>query len=135
MPAMTQTSNPPHTSDICLLLRAHGEQHWLIYEVVPVVRSLEQGAISEDESGAALAYLEALSIEARRRAAESDVAYAELEPPGSTGGDVSLYEKARRYHAAVRRLRHALGRRIDALLAPGTEDGFHRRILDRYASP
>jgi hypothetical protein len=133
MPAMTHPSNPPQTSDICLLLRAHGEQHWLIYEVVPVVRSLEQGEISEDESGAALAYLEALSIEARRRAGETDAAYAELEAPRG-GGDVSLYEKARRYHAAVRRLRQALAHRIDGLLASDVEEGSRRRILDRYAS-
>jgi hypothetical protein len=133
MPAMNHPSDPPHTSDICLLLRAHGEQHWLIYEVVPVVRSFEQGAISEDESGAALAYLEALSIEAHRRAAETDVAYAELEAP-ALGGDVVLYDKARRYHAAVRRLRDALARRIDGLLAPEIEQGPRRRILDRYAS-
>ena len=31
-----------HPSDICLLLRAHGEQRWLTPEVVPVLRQLEQ---------------------------------------------------------------------------------------------
>ncbi len=75
---MTDTrSHPP---DICLLLRAHGEQRWLTSEVVPVLRQLEQpGAIPEDQLGAALAYLEVLWIDARMRAAETDAAYAKLQ--------------------------------------------------------
>jgi hypothetical protein len=121
MPRMTNLADTPQTSDICLLLRAHGEQRWLIYELVPVVRQLEQlDSLPEDQLGAALAYLEALWIEARRRAAETDAAHAELEAPG--GGDVSLHEKARRYYAAVRRLRRALDVRVQRLLAAGSED-------------
>jgi hypothetical protein len=117
---MTDLADTPQTSDICLLLRAHGEQRWLIYELVPVVRQLEQrDSLPEDQLGAALAYLEALWIEARRRAAETDAAHAELEQPG--GGDVSLHEKARRYYAAVRRLRGALARRVQRLLSAGSD--------------
>ena len=118
---MTPRSNPPQISDICLLLRAHGEQRWLIYELVPVVRQLEDlDSIPEDELGAAFAYLEALWIEARRHAAETDAAYAELEQRAA-GGDIPLHEKARRYHAAVRRLRTALAKRVERLLAAGSE--------------
>jgi hypothetical protein len=118
---MTDLADTPQTSDICLLLRAHGEQHWLIYELVPVVRQLEQrDSLPEDQLGAALAYLEALWIEARRRAAETDAAHAELEEPG--GGDVCLHEKARRYYAAVRRLRRALAVRVQRLLTAGREE-------------
>jgi hypothetical protein len=148
---MTDLADTPQTSDICLLLRAHGEQRWLIYELVPVVRQLEQrDSLPEDQLGAALAYLEALWIEARSRAAETDAAHAELEEAG--GGDVCLHEKARRYYAAVRRLRRALAVRVQRLLAVGGEyadDGStcngngaaanggapaHRPILDRSAS-
>jgi uncharacterized membrane protein YgcG len=119
MQRMTNLANSPETSDIRLLLRAHGEQRWLIYELVPVVRQLEQrDSLPEDQLGAALAYLEVLWIEARHRAFETDAAHAELEPPA--GGDVSLHEKARRYHAAVRRLRYALARRVHELLAAGS---------------
>jgi hypothetical protein len=116
---MTNLTNSPETSDIRLLLRTHGEQRWLIYELVPVVRQLERrDSLPDDQLGAALAYLEVLWIEARHRAFETDAAHAELEPPG--GGEVSLHEKARRYYAAVRRLRYALARRVHRLLAAGT---------------
>jgi hypothetical protein len=118
---MIDQSPPAQTSDICLLLRAHGEQHWLIYELVPVVRELEQRrSVPDGELGTALAYLEALWIEAHMRAAETDAASAALEPPGSCA-DVPLHEKARNYHAAVRRLRAALTCRVEPLLAAGTE--------------
>jgi hypothetical protein len=131
---MTDLSSTPQTSDICLLLRAHGEQHWLIYEVVPVVRQLEQREhLPEDQLGAAFAYLEALWIEARHRGAETDAAYAELERPGARG-DLSMHEKARRYYAAVRRLRAALARRVHRLLDAGTEIAAREPIFDRYAS-
>jgi hypothetical protein len=107
------TSHPP---DICLILRVHGEQHWLIAEVIPIVRQLEQpGLISEDEVGAALAYLEVLWIDARTRAAETDAARAALDG-GHTEADRVLDEKAHRYHASVRRLRAAVGRRVAALI-------------------
>ncbi len=101
------TSNPP---DICLLLRLHAEQRWLIGEVVPMLRHVERpGSIPEEELGAALAYLEMLWLQARRLAAETDSARDRLDP--GTCSHV-LYEKARRYAAAVRRLRDAVDLRV-----------------------
>jgi hypothetical protein len=118
---MIDHSPPDQISDICLLLRAHAEQHWLIYELVPVVRELEQrGSVPDEDLGAALAYAEALWIEARMRAFETDAASAALQSPGSCP-DLVLHEKAQRYHAAVRRLRDVLTRRVERLLAAGTE--------------
>jgi hypothetical protein len=112
---MTNTPDHSNTSepqDICVLLRAHGEEHWLMSEVLPVLLELEQpGAIPEDQLGAALAYLEILWINASRRAAETDAAFARLDPSDSQR-DLSLHEKASRYHAAVRRLRTSLARRV-----------------------
>lgn len=108
-------SNTSHPPDICLLLRAHGEQRWLISEVVPVLRQLEQhGSIPDDQVGAALAYLEVLWIDATRRAADTDAARHELDAH-ARGGDPVLHDKARRYHAAVRRLRRAVNQRVTAL--------------------
>jgi hypothetical protein len=123
-----------HPLDICLILRAHGEQRWLISEVVPTVRQLEQeDAIAEDQVGAALAYLEVLWLDACSRAAETDAAREQLER-GSTLGDPVLYEKARRYHAAVRRLRAAVSARVAALTGLG-HCAPRWPILDRYVSP
>jgi hypothetical protein len=118
------TSESPETVDICLLLRAHGEQLWMQSRVLPLVCKLERrgtapegrGQLSEEQLGAALAYLEVVWIEARRRAAVSDAALARVQPqPGSATG--TLREQARRYHAAVRRLRRSLGQRVTMLLA------------------
>ena len=112
MPDYPDISHPP---DICLILRAHGEQRWLISEVVPLVRQLEQpGLIAEDQIGAALAYLEVLWLDACQRAAETDCALEQLSRD-SAGADQLLYDKARRYHAAVRRLRSAVARRVATL--------------------
>ena len=130
---MTDRSPTSETADICLLLRAHGEQRWLIYQLVPVVREIEQDSLPEEQLGAALAYLEALWIEARRRAAETEAAYEQLESPGAVA-DISVHEKARRYHAAVRRLRDALERRVDRLLACAVELPGRAPLADRYAS-
>jgi hypothetical protein len=106
------TAHPP---DICLILRAHGEQRWLVSKVVPIVRQLEQrDLVPEDQIGAALAYLEVLWLDACSRAAETDAALAQLDRQRAEG-DLILYEKARRYHAAVRRLRAAVARRVSAL--------------------
>jgi hypothetical protein len=105
-----------HPPDICLILRVHGEQRWLITEVIPIVRQLEQpGVISEDEVGAAIAYLEVLWIDARTRAAETDAARVALDA-ADAAPDRVLDEKARRYHASVRRLRTAISRRVTALI-------------------
>jgi hypothetical protein len=126
MTAQPDISHPP---DICLLLRTHGEQRWLISEVVPVLRQLEQpGSIPENQLGAALAYLETLWLDASRRAAETDAAYAQLGAvPGN--GDRVLYEKARNYHATVHGLRSAVSRRVMALIS-----GHSRAITHEHAS-
>jgi hypothetical protein len=112
---MTDLPDPSPLSepqDICVLLRVHGEEHWLLSEVLPVLRELEQpGAIPEDQLGAALAYLEILWLDARRRAAETDAAYARLHSADAQR-DLTLSEKASRYHAAVRRLRASVDRRV-----------------------
>jgi hypothetical protein len=109
---MAEPPNIYDPPDICLLLRAHCEQRWLISEVVPVLRQVEQpGAIPEDQFAAALAYLETLWLDARRRAADTDAARVRLD--AHTGrSDAILYAKARRYHAAVRRLRQAVAHRV-----------------------
>jgi hypothetical protein len=113
------TSHPP---DICLLLRVHGEQRWLITRVIPVLRQLEEpGAIEPDEAGTALAYLEVVWLEAGLLAAETDAAAEELSEMTSGTAASLLSEKADRYHAAVRRLRHAVDRRVRVLTAPAPE--------------
>jgi hypothetical protein len=109
------TSHPP---DICLLLRAHGEQRWLISEVIPVLRQLEQPrSIPDDQRAAALAYLEVLWIDAHLRAADTDAAHEHFNA-AQPGHDPVLHAKARSYHAAVRRQRESIARRIGRLAPP-----------------
>jgi hypothetical protein len=112
MPAITDNLDLLEPHDICLLLRAHGEQRWLISEVIPVLRELEQPtSVPASQLGAALAYLEVLWVDACMRAAETDAAFAKLDQADSEASLV-LYERARRYHAAVRRLRNAVAGRV-----------------------
>ena len=128
--------------DVCLLLRAHAESRWLANELTPVLREIERREeIAEQQLGAALAYLEVLWIEACARARETEAARVELD---ALGGEPSLADKARRYHAAVRRLRDSLERRVsEQLTAPAgpglgpTLDGRvkARRLSDRPAKP
>ena len=119
MTSQTATSHPP---DICLLLRAHGEQRWLISEVVPVLRQLEHPlALPDDQRGAAIAYLEVLWLDAQLRAIDTDAAHATLEA-ANPNGDRVLHEKAHRYHAAVRRQRSAIARRIATLAHAGERE-------------
>jgi hypothetical protein len=113
-------SQPPDQSpppDVCLLLRAYAEQRWLSREVVPVLRQLElPDALPAEQLGAALAYLEVIWIEARRHAAETDVAFAALDDDLPIAGE-ALPSKARRYHAAVRSLREAVARHVESLVS------------------
>lgn len=112
-----ETQDPP---DICLLLRVHAEQRWLVSKVIPLVRQLEQpAAVAAGERDAALAYLEVLWLEAGLRAAETDAAAAKLRPPASR--PTVLEEKAERYAAAVRRLRQAVDKRVRELTVPSQE--------------
>jgi hypothetical protein len=112
---MTDPSPECPPADVCLLLRAHAETRWLSHEVMPVLRELESASLSEDQLEAARAYLEVLWLEARDRAAETDAARRELDavPPVD---NQALHSGARRYHAAVRRLRAAIGRRVRSLV-------------------
>src|SRR5271165_5097737 len=113
----TDTDHP----DICLLLRVHAEQRWLANKVAPMLRQLEQpGAIAEEEIGSALSYLEVLWLEAGLRAAETDAALVTLDQDADQRSQI-VSEKARRYHAAVRRLRETVGRRVRRLTLPCTE--------------
>jgi hypothetical protein len=115
---MSDHPQSPHPSDICLLLRCHGEQLWLASQVVPVLRQLEApGAIPDDQLGAALAYLEIVSLEARRRARETETAFALLRTR-DLNGDRPLNEEARRYHDAVRSMREALASKVALLTGP-----------------
>jgi len=117
---MNQPSSLSHPSDICLLLRAHAEQRWLTTELLPVLRELESPEqIPEEQLGAALAYLELLWADARRHAAETEAALEALAAAGCSSPVIS--EEARRYNAAVRRLRasvEARVRRITHLCSP-----------------
>ncbi len=107
-------NHPPslsHPSDMCLLLRAYAEQRWITTELLPVVRELESpDQIPEEQLGAALAYLEVLWVDARRRASETDAALEALGAPGCQSPVLS--ERARRYNAAVRRLRASVEERV-----------------------
>jgi hypothetical protein len=125
-------------ADVCLLLRAHGESRWLSNELSPVLREVEQReTISDRQLATALAYLEVLWIEAGARARETESARVELDALGSF--DAKLYEKALRYHAAVRRLRDAIEVRVCRLLAIPEDDEleiamFDETVRDRPAS-
>ena len=120
----------PQTSDISLLLRVYGEQRWLLCDVLPVLREAEQpGAIGEQELPAALAYLEMLWSHACRLAGQTDAAAALLDAEDSDAGQ-GLVEKARRYHAAVMRLRAAISTRVERVTAPCEPALLHERVLD-----
>jgi hypothetical protein len=102
-----------HPTDICVLLRAYAEQRWLSRKVVPLLSELERtGSADEPQLGAALAYLEVLWLDARRRAAETDASFAALLTSDLDGSDEDLHLKAQRYHAAVRGLRRATEVRV-----------------------
>lgn len=128
--------NRSSTFDVCLLLRAHAEARWLSNELTPVLREIEQReTISELQLGAALAYLEVLWIEACARARETESARVELDALGDRrGAERSLAEKARRYDAAVRRLRDAIERRVNRQLAAPPDVRARSRICDRAVS-
>jgi hypothetical protein len=115
-------------ADVSLMLRAHAELRSLTREVVPVLRQLETGdGLPDDQRDAALAYLELAWSQARRCAAESDAAHAQLralrrESDDSVfgGGEEDFFHGACRYCEAVRALRDRVGRRVGRLL-PGEQ--------------
>lgn len=109
----TAAESPP---DILLLLRAHAEQHWLTLRVLPLVRQLEPPCeVPEEEVGAALSYLEVMWLEAGLRAGATEAAAGALTDGSGEAGSVVVAQRAHRYHAAVRRLRQSVDRRVRAL--------------------
>lgn len=129
---MTDPSLASHPPDICLILRAHAEQLWLTAEVIPTLRQLERpGEDGQEHSGAALAYLEVLWLDACQRAMDTDGALADLLQRGAQG-DRTLYERARRYHAAVRRLRTVVAKRVGALTGSPGGAPMRTPICDRH---
>jgi hypothetical protein len=124
---MTESLQLSQPSDICLLLRAEAEQRWLTREVLPVLGELERpGVVPEDQLGAALAYLEVLWLDACRRAVETDEAFVELNA-WDHGPQPGLCERARRYNAAVRRLRGTTGARVRRLTHDQQRPGARER--------
>jgi hypothetical protein len=114
-----QTSALPEAPpDVTLMLRTHAEQRHLAREVIPTLRQVEARKRSPEEPpDAPLAYLEALWLDAQRRAAETDSARRRLEP-SSTGArpeDRALHAKACRYYDSVRSLREVVIRRMARL--------------------
>jgi hypothetical protein len=108
---MSTSSKTSLPSDIRLLLRADAERCWLHREVLPVLREVEApGETSEEEVGAALAYLEAMWSEATSRARETDAAHTHLS--SREGQSEALAGSASRYHAAVRVLRRIVADRV-----------------------
>jgi len=107
-------SPPP---DACLLLRADAEQHWLCLEVLPVLCQLEtREHLPEEQLGAALAYLEVIWVEALRRAKETNATHSKLDTD-ACAGELTLSDKARSYHAAVRALFEAVAERVSSQIA------------------
>jgi len=116
-------------AEVHLLLRAHAEAKWLETRVIPVVDELERGPRRpRGHAGTTLAYLEVLWIEACGRAAETDGARVQLDSHDNAGQ--RLCERARRYHAAVRRLRAGVTPRVQRLIDPRRQlaAGRHARI-------
>jgi hypothetical protein len=128
----TITRAPRHTqsqrqgAEVRLLLRAHAEASWLTNRVLPVVRELEREASRPRRyRGTTLAYLDVLWVEACGRSAETDGARVELDRPRRSSD--ALHERARRYHAAVRRVRAQTGARVKRLIEPSGHLGARGR--------
>lgn len=114
---MECSSDNSYPSDICLMLRSHGEQHWLVSQVLPVLRQVEHPrSVPDEQLGAALAYLEVLWLDAARRAAETEAALRELlecDPRAER----PFHDQARRYERAVHTLRRRVGARVRRVTA------------------
>jgi hypothetical protein len=131
---MQHSFDNSHQTDICLLLRAHGEHFLITSQVLPVLRQLEAaGSAREDERAAALAYLEVLWLDARCRAASTDAALADLLSANGAGVRASadggsFAAQARRYHAAVCALRMGVGARVRVLTDAPRDGHAHERV-------
>ncbi|HEY7933572.1 MAG TPA: hypothetical protein VID48_07085 [Solirubrobacteraceae bacterium] len=115
-------------TDVCLLLRAHAEQHWLSREVIPVLRQVETpSALPEEQVGAAFAYLEVIWIEAQKLAQETESAHSDLgELPANSA---PLTQKASRYYSSVKHLRGVVARRVSRILRNPSEAQVLRTTL------
>jgi hypothetical protein len=112
---MSFDPKPSLPNDVCLLLRAHAEQHWLSREVIPVIRQVESPeTLPEEQLGAAFAYLEVIWIEAQKLAHQTDAALADLSGPQVESS--ALCQKASRYYASVEQLRSVVARRVVRIL-------------------
>ena len=112
---------PPPPADVCLLLRAHAEASWLSHEVVPVLRELERDDRSRSQAEAAFAYLDVLWKEALDRANDTDIAREKLNAMAPNGNH-RTHNRARRYDAAVRRLRDTVAGRMEQLIQAAPAD-------------
>jgi hypothetical protein len=145
---MSHGSNDSYPSDICVMLRAHGEQFWLTSQVIPVLERVEQRDPFDEDDHPALAFLEMLWVDARRRATETDAAFKDMlasplsgapgdsfqEPSagviggyGTTGWPFQA--EAGRYHAAVCALRSDVRTRVERLLAAPGDHAHERATL------
>jgi hypothetical protein len=111
----------PPPADVCLLLRAHAEASWLSHEVVPVLRELEREDRSRAQTEASFVYLDVLWKEALERASDTDAAREKLNALAPNGNH-RTHSRARRYDAAVRRLRDTVGQRMAQLIEASPAD-------------
>lgn len=122
---MSEPSLPQAPTDVCLLLRADAERHWLHREVLPVLRELEarRQPADEESASAALSYLQAMWNEATTRARATDRAHSELHRNAAPSSSESLSGAAGRYHASVRLLRELIAARIVTLMPDEDRSG------------
>lgn len=122
---MSESSLPQAPTDVCLLLRADAERHWLHREVIPVLRELEarRQPAEEESASAALSYLEAMWNEATTRARATDRAHSELHSGAAHSGSESLSSAAGRYHASVRLLRELIAARVVTIMPEEDRSG------------
>ena len=108
---MNHPSSLSHPSDMCLLLRAYAEQRWITSELLPVVRELESPEqIPKSSSERRSPIWSCCGWTPAGGRPETDAA---LEALGAGAGySPVLSERARRYHAAVRRLRASVEERV-----------------------
>lgn len=103
--------------DVSALLRTDAERSWLHREVIPVLRQLEtRESLPDEETGAAMAYLEVTWREATARARATDSAHARLCAREAGSESSTLSGSACRYHTAVRVLRELVAERIHLLM-------------------
>lgn len=104
-------------SDATLILRVHAEHQWLSEELGGLLDQLENPAsLQADELQAAIAYLEVSWAEERRRARQTDGAYARLECHSDGASGHGLLRQACSYYRWLRGLRATLAERVEPFL-------------------